>query len=219
MPVSESLVNQYYTFTNLPADADFALVFIESPNGGTGYSDDDRANGGTGYVPISLQYADYRADHARETSLAGGSPFEEFTNRSYKGKSFQSANHTDAELVRETRRTMGNKPVIVSVRTTNPFVLSEIEALADAILIDYEVQSQALLDVISGRYEPSGLLPAQMPASLETVELQAEDLPRVMQPYTDSEANVYDFAYGLHWHGIIRAARVGKFPPPTLTDK
>ena len=114
---------------------------------------------------------------------------------------------------------MGNKPVIVSVRTTNPFVLSEIEALADAILIDYEVQSQALLDVISGRYEPSGLLPAQKPASMETVELQAEDLPRDMQPYTDSEGNVYDFAYGLNWNGIIRDARVGKYAPAILTDK
>ena len=54
---------------------------------------------------------------------------------------------------------------------------------------------------------------------METVELQAEELPRDMQPYTDSEGNVYDFAYGLNWNGIIRDARVGKYAPAILTDK
>ena len=69
-----------------PAEADFALVGIESPNGGVGYDVKDLENGGNGYVPISLQYEDYTAVDAREVSLAGGSPLEDFTNRSYKGK-------------------------------------------------------------------------------------------------------------------------------------
>ncbi|GIR99565.1 MAG: hypothetical protein CM15mP102_03860 [Flavobacteriales bacterium] len=35
-------------------------------------------------MPINLQYSDYTATNAREKSLSGGSPFENFNNRSYK---------------------------------------------------------------------------------------------------------------------------------------
>ena len=36
-----------------------------------------------------------------------------------------------------------------------PVVLSEIEPKADAILVSFNVQHQALLDIISGKNEPS----------------------------------------------------------------
>ncbi len=38
---------------------------------------------------------DYTATYARNPSLAGGDPFENFTNRSYKGKSVKTANKQD----------------------------------------------------------------------------------------------------------------------------
>ncbi|MBP8768962.1 MAG: beta-glucosidase, partial [Parabacteroides sp.] len=60
---------------------------MTSPNSGTGYDKSDCEKGGNGYMPISLQYNDYTATYARNPSLAGGDPFENFTNRSYKGKS------------------------------------------------------------------------------------------------------------------------------------
>ena len=109
------------------------------------------------------------------------------------------------------RKKMGNKKVIVVVNTSNPFVLSEIEPLADAILITFTIQKQAILDVINGTYEPSGLLPFQMPANMKTVEEQAEDTPRDMVCYTDADGNTYDFAYGLNWSGVIKDERVQKY--------
>ena len=115
------------------------------------------------------------------------------------------------ELVREMRNKMGDKKVIVVVNTSNPFVLSEIEPLADAILITFTIQKQAILDVITGKYEPSGLLPFQMPANMKTVEEQAEDTPRDMVCYKDADGNTYDFAYGLNWSGIINDERVQRY--------
>ena len=211
--VPESVISQYYQLANRPEEADFALVFIESPDGGTGYSVADLQAGNNGYVPINLQYSPYSADLARAESLAGGDPFEDFTNRSYKGKSTASNNQSDAELVLETRRQMPNKPLIVAVRTTNPFVLSEIEPAADVILLDFEVQRQAVLDLISGTVEPNGLLPFQMPADMTTVELQQEDVPFDMQPYVDEMGNRYDFAFGLNNNGVISDQRVKKYKP------
>ena len=104
-----------------------------------------------------------------------------------------------------------DKKVIVVVNTSNPFVLSEIEPYADAILITFTIQTQAILDIINGTYEPSGLLPFQMPLNMKTVEEQAEDTPRDMECYKDADGNVYDFAYGLNWSGVINDERVKKY--------
>lgn len=166
---------------------------------------------GNGYYPISLQYGDYVAETARETSIAGGSPFEKSTNRSYKGKGVHTFNAPDLALVQQVREQMGNKIVIVVLNSNNPTVLSEIEPLADAILVTFDIQKQAILDIITGKYEPSGLLPFQMPASMEAVEAQAEDTPRDMQCYCDADGNSYDFAFGLNWSGVINDARVERY--------
>jgi beta-glucosidase len=73
------------------------------------------------------------------------------------------------------------------------------------------VQDQALLDIVSGAVTPSGLLPVQMPANMQTVEAQQEDVPHDMQPHLDSEGHSYDFAYGLNWKGVINDARTAKY--------
>ena len=202
------VVTKYFTVVDTPEEADFALVGIQSPDGGVGYDRADLEKGGNGYVPINLQYSDYTADTARETSLAGGSPLEDFTNRSYKGKSVTTINTTDMQLVNDTKAKMGDKPVIVSVKVAKPLVFSEIEGSASAILIHMGVQDQALMEIISGAAEPSALLPFQMPADMLTVEAQFEDVPRDMTPYTDADGNTYDFAFGLNWKGVIKDERV-----------
>jgi beta-glucosidase len=43
------------------------------------------------------------------------------------------------------------------------------------------------------------------------VETQFEDVPRDMKCYTDSEGNVYDFAFGLNWSGVIDDERVATY--------
>lgn len=194
-----------------PRNADFAIVFIDEPDGGCGYDAADREKGGNGYVPISLQYGDYTARHARPESIAGGDPKEPSIDRSYRGKTVRSSNREELKRVLGTKRQMGDKPVVAVVSTTRPFVPAEFEPSADAILLAFGVQRQAVLDIISGRREPSALLPMQLPADMKTVEQQHEDVPRDMVCYTDSEGNTYDFAFGLDWKGVIRDARVEKY--------
>lgn len=210
-PFNLDIVAKYYDIVASPLDADFALVGIQSPNGGVGYDEEDLKDGGNGYVPISLQYSPYKANTAREISLAGGSPLEDFTNRSYKGKSVVTSNSNDMKLVNETKVKMGNKPVIVSVKVAKPMIFSEIEGSADAILIHMGVQDQALMEIISGTVEPTALLPFQMPTDMLTVESQFEDVPRDMIPYKDSDGNTYDFAFGLNWSGVIKDDRVNTY--------
>ena len=85
-PVNLDIVKKYFNITDNPAEADFALVIIRSPNSGSGYDPSDVKKGGNGYVPISLQYGPYKAVDARDPSIAGGDPLEKFTNRTYRGK-------------------------------------------------------------------------------------------------------------------------------------
>ena len=210
-PVSKELVEKYYEWTDDPRKADIALVFIQQPSSGSGYSREDAEKGGNGYVPISLQYRPYTASTAREVSLAGGDPKENFTNRSYRGKTVTSDNLSDLELVIKTKRLMGSRPVIVCMSVSKPVVMSEVEPYADAVVVTMGVQNQAVLDIVSGKAEPSGLLPMQMPANMETVEAQFEDVPRDMDCYVDADGNKYDFAFGLNWKGVIRDARVEKY--------
>ena len=200
-PVSDSLAQRYIPKTDQPDDADCAIIFIDSPMGGSGYSLEDAQNGGNGYVPISLQYGDYTATAARGKSLAGGDPHESFNNRSYLGKTTHTVNKCELDLVKSTRNLMPNKPLIVVVNTANPFVIGEIEPYADAILLTFDVQTQAVLDIITGRYEPTARLPFQMPADMDTVERHMEDKPLDMRCYTDADNNTYDFAFGLDFSG------------------
>jgi beta-glucosidase len=210
-PVNMEIVKKYYNVTDNAAGADFALVFIENPKASIGYDKEDLKNGGNGYIPISLQYNDYKADEAREVSIAGGDILENFTNRTYKSKTAKTPNITDMKLVTDTKSKMGNKPVVVIVNTTNPMVFSEIEPSASAILLSFGVQDQAIIETIAGKNEPSALLPMQMPANMSVVEKQAEDVPYDMTCHKDSEGNAYDFGFGLNWKGIIKDTRVTKY--------
>ncbi|MBO5498872.1 MAG: glycoside hydrolase family 3 C-terminal domain-containing protein [Bacteroidales bacterium] len=204
------LLSKYYEPVTDPAEADFAIVVIEAPASGTGYSVEDVKKGGNGYLPISLQYNDYTAESAREVSIAGGDRLEKFVNRSYKGKSVKTANKSDLQTVIDTKAAMGDKPVVTVISTGKPFV-PEFEPYSDAILVSFGCQNQALLELISGTVEPSALLPMQLPANMKTVELQMEDVPFDMECYVDADGNVYDFAYGLNWSGRINDARVKKY--------
>jgi beta-glucosidase len=199
-PLDPKIAAEYFEPVQDPGAADFAICFIESPKSvGSGYLKDQ------GYVPISLQYRPYTAAGAREKNIAGND------DRSYRGKAATVSNEGDLDMILEAREKMGGKPVIAVIQTANPFAAAEFETHADAILLCFSVEPRAVLDIISGKAEPSALLPFQMPRDMETVEAQAEDGARDMIPYTDSLGNTWDFAFGLNWKGPIRDGRVEKY--------
>ena len=212
-PVNMQLVKKYFIVTDDPAKADAAIVFARAPSAGVGYDKKDKDSGGSGYVPISLQYGPYTATTARPQSIAFGDPVVDSTNknRSYAGKTITVANTNDLKVILDTKTAMGGKPVIVSLSLSNPAVLGEFEKQVSGIIINFGVQDQALLDVLTGAAEPSGLLPVQMPENMTTVENQKEDVGHDMQAYTDSEGNIYDFAFGMNWKGPINDSRTKKY--------
>jgi beta-glucosidase len=216
-PIKEELLVQYFEPVGSSEEADVAIVFVDSPIGNGGYNGGynpenhySYENNG-GYEPISLQYRPYTALSARKESIAGGDPREETANRSYYGKTSITANESDLDNVINTKKKMGDKPVIVCVRLKQAVVLSELEPFADAILVDFGVQKKAILDIIAGKYEPSGLLPILLPKDMATVEKHSEDVAFDIEAYRDTEGNTYNFGFGMNYSGKISDERTQKY--------
>jgi beta-glucosidase len=70
-------------------------------------------------------------------------------------------------------------------------VVPEIAEKSAGLLADFGASDAAVLDVIFGRFTPSGKLPFEMPSSMEAVRKQKEDLPY------DSENPLFPFGHGL----------------------
>ncbi|WP_167202868.1 hypothetical protein [Actinomyces respiraculi] len=62
-------------------------------------------------------------------------------------------------------------------------------------------------ELLRGRFEPSGLLPASMTA----VERHCGDLPFDDEAYTDVVGNRYAFGFGLGWDGVIDDERTHRY--------
>lgn len=211
-------VSHYFVAVDRPELADVAIVPLNSPKGSGTWGGWDSEEG---YIPLALQFAEYTAVHARDVSIAGDYRNIEGTskilNRTYKNKQSVPINFSEYMLLLETKEAMGDKPVIAVINMDNPMVFTEIDAVADAILVRFTNTDQAVLDIISGAYEPSGLLPMQMPKNMAAVEAQFEDVPRDLEVYIDSEGNAYDFAFGLNWSGVINDERVARYNVPPVT--
>lgn len=216
------------------AACDLVLVGMSAPKLAS-YSETDEATGETTWYPANIQYNEYTAATAKDTSVAGDQITETFNdgytqqtkvtteNRSYKGNTAsRPSTYGHLEALQFAKNAAGGKPVVVlmTMANTTCMVFSEVEPLADAILVGYaDVKAEAYLRTVTGEHEPSGLLVAQMPASMEAVEAQTgEDLPRDLECYVDADGNVYDFAYGLNWSGKIDDQRVKTYSAAPLTE-
>jgi beta-glucosidase len=82
-------------------------------------------------------------------------------------------------------------PTIVALYLDRPAVIPEIAAGAAALLVDFGAHDAAVLDVVFGRFAPTGKLPFELPSSMEAVRAQKSDVPY------DSENPLFPFGHGL----------------------
>jgi beta-glucosidase len=90
-----------------------------------------------------------------------------------------SKNAVDVEYVKEL---MAKKPTILAINYTNPWVIDEIYNNATkpnvkAVLASFGTTTDALLDIVSGRFHPTGKMPFTTPISEAAVEKQLSDVP------------------------------------------
>lgn len=205
---------------------DLILVAMSAP------SQDSTQDADGNWLPSNLQYGEYTAVNARRESIAADSQTNVVNdgyygtktetvklNRSFANNTVgQDKNYGQLELLQYVNTVKGDAKVVVLMsKASGPSVMvfSEVEPLADAILFYYGstswVFTDALMEMVNGDAEPNGLLPFQMPASMDAVEAQKEDVPRDLECYVDADGNAYDFAFGLNWSGVIDDERVATY--------
>ncbi len=77
------------------------------------------------------------------------------------------------------------KPAILVINFTNPWVINEVynekTKNITGVLATFGTTADALLDVITGKFNPSGRMPFSTPVSDMAVETQKEDVPGYME--------------------------------------
>ena len=77
------------------------------------------------------------------------------------------------------------KPTILVVNYTNPWVINEVyndkTVNIKGVLATFGTTADALLDVITGKFNPSGKMPFSTPVSDLAVENQKEDVPGYLE--------------------------------------
>lgn len=94
-----------------------------------------------------------------------------------------SKNNIDVEAINTIS---AKKPVLLVINYTNPWVINEIyndktKSRIKAVLATFGTSTDALLDVLSGKFNPSGKMPFSTPVSDQAVESQKEDVPGYME--------------------------------------
>ena len=111
-----------------------------------------------------------------------------------------SANKIDLKHVRAL---MSSKPTILAINFSSPWVLNEIEGDAKTMLATFGTTPDALLDIISGVYKPTGKLPFTIPVSQQAVIDNKSDVPGMQEPRGYA---LFPFGTGLTY-GSVRASK------------
>ena len=84
-----------------------------------------------------------------------------------------------------------SKPTIVIINLERPAIITKISNSAKAVIADFNSDNKIIMDLINGKFMPTGKLPVELPSSMEAVKNQIEDIPY------DSKDPLFEFGHGL----------------------
>ncbi len=102
-----------------------------------------------------------------------------------------SANQKELEAVK--RLAASGIPTLVVVNMDRPAILTEFIDSVAAVIASFNVSDRAVMDVVFGKYSPTGRLPYNLPADMPSVMANAEDLPH------DIAEPLFKFGFGLSY--------------------
>lgn len=162
--------------------------------------------------PKSGQYFD-ATPGLLELELCENKEVKALDGRPYKETTLSEIDHL--HQVAENVKSRGGK-VIISVNIILPWLVGNVEPLADAFVAGYDTFYKAQLEIIAGNEQPTGVLPLTLPASEEVIAVDEEgncispnDVPGydkdkympegLRYAYKDSDGNVYQLGHGLKY--------------------
>ena len=113
-----------------------------------------------------------------------------FGSRQHEGRlAYLETDPGYAELLRVSAMV----PTVFVTTLERPLILTNVRPHVTALLGDFGISDEALMDLISGKASPQGRLPFELPSSVEAVRQQKSDLPH------DSPSPLYPIGFGLHY--------------------
>lgn len=110
---------------------------------------------------------------------------------------------TNVERIVEIQKAV---PTITAVNMTSPWVLDEIEPNAAAVVATFGTKAEAVVDVIRGKFSPTGKLPFALPASMKAVDNEVGDVPSYAPQedpayaYVNKSKDAYNYGFGLSYN-------------------
>ena len=180
-----------FTLTDKYEEADVAILFLHPKSG-------DYFSATPGLLELEI------CENKTVTALDGSS-YEETT---LTGMAYLKG-------IADSIHSRGGK-VIMSVNVTMPWILGNIEPLADALIAGYDTFYKAQFEVIAGNSRPVGVLPLTLPSSEAVIAVDENgdcvsrnDVPGydkdkympegLSYAYKDSDGNTYKLGHGLRY--------------------
>ena len=120
-------------------------------------------------------------------------PFEKREGTMLESFFHQGRLYYNEEELDEIKRLSKTKKIISIVNLERGAVLTELDRLSEALLVDFGTQDHVMADILFGKEKPGGKLPIELPRSQQAANNQMEDIPY------DSENPLYNFGYGLEY--------------------
>ncbi|WP_246001097.1 glycoside hydrolase family 3 protein [Oceanobacillus piezotolerans] len=134
------------------------------------------------------------------------------------GALYQETTLTGMDHLREVADSVHSRggKVVISVNIILPWILGNVEPLADALVAGYDTFFKAQMEVMAGNSQPVGVLPLTLPASDDVIAVRMDgscvspnDVPGydkdkymsegLSYAYKDSDGNVYKLGHGLRY--------------------
>ena len=180
-----------FVLTDNYEEADIAILFLQPKSGA--------------YFDATPGLLELELCENKPLKAMDGTPYEETT--------LSEMEHL--KKVAENIHSRGGK-VIMTVNIILPWILGNVEPLADALVAGYDTFYKAQLEIIAGNDQPTGVLPLTLPASEEVIAvdengdcLSRNDVPGydkdkympegLKYAYKDSDGNVYRLGHGLRY--------------------
>ena len=181
----------YFTLTDNYEEADTAILFLQPKSGA--------------YFDATPGLLELEICEDKVLSAMDGTLYQETTLSGMK----------HLKEVADSVHARGGK-VIMSVNIILPWILGNVEPLADALIAGYDTFYNAQFEVITGNHKPSGVLPLTLPASEDVIAVKhngecvsRNDVPGydkdkympdgISYAYKDSEGNTYRLGHGLRF--------------------
>ena len=95
-------------------------------------------------------------------------------------------------------------PTVLALNTSLPWVLKDIEPQAASVVATFDAKTEALWQVLRGKFNPTGRLPISLPKNQAAVAANASDVPGYAETfdytYGNAAGDKYAFGFGLSYH-------------------